>query len=141
ETDAPDAAPARVAQPQPGEDDLKRLRELLERAERPLAIVGEGGWSSSTAADVLAFCEVNRVPVAASFRCQDYVDNRSTVYAGHLTLGMDPKLARRVEDADLVLALGGRLGEVTTRGYTLPEAPRPRQTPLHAHPAPHEPGR
>ena len=90
---------------------------------------------------MLAFCEANRIPVAASFRCQDYVDNRSDVYAGHLTLGMDAKLAQRVEDADLILALGGRLGEVTTRGYTLLEAPRPRQTLVHAHPDPDELGR
>jgi acetolactate synthase I/II/III large subunit len=141
ETDAPDAAPAHVARPEPSGDDLRRLRELLEGAERPLAIVGEGGWSAQAAADVLMFCEANRVPVAASFRCQDYVDNRSATYAGHLTLGMDPNLARHVEEADLVLALGGRLGEVTTRGYTLLEAPRPRQTLVHAHPDPDELGR
>jgi acetolactate synthase-1/2/3 large subunit len=79
--------------------------------------------------------------VATSFRCQDFVDNGSDVYAGHLTLGMDPKLAARVGAADLILALGGRLGEVTTRGYTLLEAPRPAQTLVHAHPDPNELGR
>jgi acetolactate synthase-1/2/3 large subunit len=141
ETDASDAAPARVAHSRPSDGDMRRLRELLEGAERPLAIVGEGGWSTQTAADVLSFCEVNRLPVAASFRCQDYVDNRSLVYAGHLTLGMDAKLARRVEDADLILALGGRLGEVTTRGYSLLDVPQPRQTLVHAHPDPGELGR
>jgi acetolactate synthase-1/2/3 large subunit len=141
ETETPDAAPAHVAHPAPGDDDLARLGELLSQAERPLAIVGEGGWTTGTSAAVLAFCEANRIPLAASFRCQDYVDNRSEIYAGHLTLGMDAKLAQRVEDADLVLALGGRLGEVTTRGYTLLEAPRPRQTLVHAHPDPAELGR
>jgi acetolactate synthase-1/2/3 large subunit len=141
ETDASDGAPAHVARPAPGDDDLARLCELLARAERPLAIVGEGGWTPQTSRDVLAFCEAGRIPVAASFRCQDYVDNGSPVYAGHLTLGMDAKLARRVEDADMILALGGRLGEVTTRGYTLLEAPRPRQTLVHAHPDPNELGR
>jgi acetolactate synthase I/II/III large subunit len=141
ETDADDAAPATVARPAPGDEDLARLSQLLARAERPLAIVGEGGWTAATAAGVLAFCEANRIPVAASFRCQDFVDNRSAVYAGHLTLGMDPKLAARVEAADLILALGGRLGEVTTRGYTLLETPRPHQTLVHAHPDPAELGR
>jgi acetolactate synthase I/II/III large subunit len=140
-TDAGDAAPATVARPAPGDEDLTRLGELLARAERPLAIVGEGGWTAETGAAVLAFCEANRIPVAASFRCQDFVDNRSDVYAGHLTLGMDPKLAARVEAADLILALGGRLGEVTTRGYTLLETPRPHQTLVHAHPDPDELGR
>ncbi len=141
ETDAPDGAPAHVARPEPSGEDLRRLRELLDRSERPLAIVGEGGWSAQAADDALAFCEANRVPVAASFRCQDYVDNHSRAYAGHLTLGMDPNLARHVEQADLILALGGRLGEVTTRGYSLLEAPRPRQTLVHAHPDPDELGR
>jgi acetolactate synthase-1/2/3 large subunit len=141
ETEVPDATSAQVARPAPGEDDLARLGRLLAGAERPLAIVGEGGWTAETAADALGFCEANRIPVAASFRCQDYVDNRSDVYAGHLTLGMDPTLAARVEAADLILALGGRLGEVTTRGYTLLEAPRPRQTLVHAHPDPDELGR
>ncbi len=141
ETATPDGAMAHVPHPAPGDDELGRLGELLARAERPLAIVGEGGWTAQTSADVLGFCETNRIPVAASFRCQDYVDNRSDVYAGHLTLGMDPALAQRVQDADLILALGGRLGEVTTRGYSLLEAPRPAQTLVHAHPDPGELGR
>jgi acetolactate synthase-1/2/3 large subunit len=80
------------------------------------------------------------VPVAASFRCQDYVDNASPCYAGHLTIGLDPTLAARVEEADLVLALGGRLGDIATRGYTLLDVPRPRQTLVHAHPDPAELG-
>jgi len=73
------------------------------------------------------------LPVAASFRCQDYVDNASPVYAGHLTLGGDPRLAARVREADLLLVVGARLGEITTLGYTLVEAPRPTQNP---HPRP-----
>jgi len=141
ETDVSDGAAAHIAHPAPGDEDLARLGELLAEAERPLAIVGEGGWTAATAAGVGAFCESNRIPVAASFRCQDFVDNGSEAYAGHLTLGMDAKLAQRVEEADLILALGGRLGEVTTSGYTLLEAPHPRQTLVHAHPDPDELGR
>jgi acetolactate synthase-1/2/3 large subunit len=141
QTDAPDGAPAHVAHPRPSDDDLHRLRELLAASERPLAIVGEGGWTREATERALAFCEANLIPVAASFRCQDHVDNRSPVYAGHLTLGMDPELARRVADADLVIALGGRLGDVTTRGYTLLQAPRPHQVLVHVHPDPDELGR
>jgi acetolactate synthase I/II/III large subunit len=141
ETDVADGAPAHIAHPAPGDDDMAQLGDLLARAERPLVIVGEGGWTPETSTAVLSFCETNRIPVATSFRCQDYVDNRSAVYVGHLTLGMDPKLAKRVEDADLILAFGGRLGEVPTKGYTLLEAPRPRQTLVHAHPDPNELGR
>jgi acetolactate synthase-1/2/3 large subunit len=140
ESDVPDADPVRPARPRPSGEDLARLRELLARSERPLVVVGEGGWSRGTAEDALAFCEANALPVASSFRCQDYVDNRSSVYAGHLTIGLDPNLARRVEDADLVLAVGGRLGDVATRGYSLLDVPRPRQTLVHVHPDPSELG-
>jgi len=141
ETDAPDASPIHIPRPRPGDDDLRRLGELLAGSKRPLVIVGEGGWSAQAGEDVLAFCEANQVPVAASFRCQDYVDNRSSVYAGHLTIGMDPNLARRVQQSDFVLAVGGRLGEITTRGYTLLDVPRPRQALVHVHPDPDELGR
>jgi acetolactate synthase I/II/III large subunit len=140
ESDAPDAAPVRPVPPRPSSGDLARLRELLARAERPLVFVGEGGWSAEAAADALAFCEASALPVAASFRCQDYVDNRSAVYAGHLTIGLDPRLARRVQDCDLVLAIGGRLGDIATNGYTLLDVPRPRQTLVHVHPDPAELG-
>jgi acetolactate synthase-1/2/3 large subunit len=140
ESEARDVAPVRPARPQPSPGDLVRLRELLAGAERPLAIVGEGGWSAQAAKDAFAFCEASELPVAASFRCQDYVDNRSRVYVGHLTIGLDPQLALRVRDADLVLAIGGRLGDVATNGYTLLEVPRPRQTLVRVHPDPAELG-
>ena len=141
ETDADDASPTEVPRPGPGDDELRRLGELLAAAERPLVVVGEGAWSERAGTDVAFFCEVNAIPVVTSFRCQDYVDNRSGAYAGPLTIGMDPALARRVEDADLIVAVGGRLGDVTTRGYTLLDVPRPRQTLVHVHPDPGELGR
>lgn len=141
ETDAPDAPPFQTPRPRPGDAELLRLGELLAAARRPLVIVGEGGWSAEAGRAVLDFCEANDLPVCSSFRCQDYVDNRSRVYVGHLTIGMDPNLARRVEEADLVLAVGGRLGDITTRGYTLLQVPRPRQTLVHVHPDPAELGR
>jgi acetolactate synthase-1/2/3 large subunit len=140
EADVADAAPVAPARPRPAAADLERLRELLAGAERPLVVVGEGGWSAQTGEDVLAFCEGSALPVAASFRCQDYVDNRAEVYAGHLTIGLDPALAARVQEADLLVAVGGRLGDIATRGYTLLDVPRPRQTLVHAHPDPDELG-
>ena len=138
-TEAEPVAPAKREPERPKPEDLAKLRELLTAKERPLVIVGEGGWSESCAHDVLAFCELNELPVAASFRCQDYVDNRSRLYAGHLTIGMDPKLAQRVQHADLILAIGGRLGDVTTRRYTL-LGPRPPRKLVHVHPDEHAPG-
>jgi acetolactate synthase I/II/III large subunit len=139
--DVPDAAPHRpVRSGAPDAGAMQRLTELLDGAERPLAIVGEGGWTSRTALDVAAFCDAQRVPVAASFRCQDHIDNGSPAYAGHATLGMDPALAARIRDADVLLAIGGRLGEITTDGYTLLRPPAPEQRLVHVHPDPGELG-
>ncbi|HXG76879.1 MAG TPA: thiamine pyrophosphate-binding protein [Gaiellaceae bacterium] len=134
EADVADAPPVTVEPVAPAPRDLARLRELLAAAERPLVVVGEGGWTAQTGEDVLAFCEASLLPVACAFRCQDFVDNRSRCYAGVLGVAMDDRLAARLRDADLVLAVGGRLGEVPTRRYTLLEPPRPRQTLVRVHP-------
>ena len=138
--DVTDGAPVTVEHAAPRPHDLERLGELLATAERPLVVVGEGGWTGETGRDVLAFCEASDLPVASAFRCQDFVDNRSPCYAGVLGVAMDERLAVRLRDADLVLAIGGRLGEVPTRRYTLLEPPRPRQKLVHVHPDPHELG-
>ena len=125
----------------PTAEALERLRELIAAATRPLVVVGEGGWTAETSRDVQAFCEANELPVACAFRCQDFLDNRSSSYVGVLGVAMDEAIAARLRDADLVLAIGGRLGEVPTRRYTLLEAPDPRQTLVHVHPDPRELGR
>jgi acetolactate synthase-1/2/3 large subunit len=140
EVDVPDARPFRPVAAAPGEAEVARFAELLARAERPLAVVGEGGWTKQTGADVAAFAEAQRVPVAASFRCQDYVDNASPAYAGHAALGMDPALARRIREADVLIAIGGRLGEIPSDGYTLVRPPVPAQRLVHVHPDPDELG-
>jgi acetolactate synthase I/II/III large subunit len=139
--DVPDGSPAEAPRQSPSASDLARLGELLAAAERPLVVVGEGGWTAETSRDMQAFCEANEVPVACAFRCQDYVDNRSSSYVGVLGVAMDEAIAGRLRDADLVLATGGRLGEVPTRRYTLLEAPDPRQILVHVHPDPSELGR
>ncbi len=134
--DVPDVEPTEMVM-HPDPDTLERLRELLAAAERPLVVVGEGGWTAETSEGVLAFCEANELPVASSFRCQDFVDNRSRCYAGVLGVAMDDRLAARLAGADLVLAIGGRLGEVPTRRYTLLHA---GQKLVHVHPDPDDPG-
>jgi acetolactate synthase-1/2/3 large subunit len=141
EAEVADAARAEPAAVEPEADDLERLRELLAGAERPLVVVGEGGWTAETSRDVQAFCEANELPVACAFRCQDFVDNRSPSYVGVLGVAMDEAIAALLRDADVVLAVGGRLGEVPTRRYTLLEPPDPRQTLVHVHPDPAELGR
>ncbi|RFP81191.1 thiamine pyrophosphate-binding protein [Hydrogenophaga borbori] len=112
---------------------LRELRTLLLAAERPLVIAGGGGWTPQSAAALQRFAEAWRLPVANAFRFQDTFDNHHPQYAGDVGLGINPALARRVRESDLLIALGPRLGESTTGGYTLIEAPLPRQKLVHIH--------
>jgi acetolactate synthase-1/2/3 large subunit len=141
EAEVADAEPYRPARPTPTRADIERALALVAESRRPLLVVGGGGWTEQAGRDVIAFGEASNVPVVTSFRRQDYVDNASPVYAGVLTIGLDPNLARRVEEADLILALGTRLGEIATRRYTLLVPPRPRQRLIHVHADPEELGR
>jgi acetolactate synthase I/II/III large subunit len=141
ETDVADAAHYRPAQSAPAPEEARRVRDLLAAAERPLVVAGGGGWTVQAAADLQAWAESSRLPVATSFRRQDYIDNSSPSYAGVLTIGHDPALAARLRDCDVLLALGTRLGEIPTRGYTTLEPPRIPQTLIHVHADPDELGR
>jgi acetolactate synthase-1/2/3 large subunit len=125
----------------PSPEGLRELRERLLAARRPLVIAGGSGWTGESAAALQRFAESWQLPVACGFRFQDTFDNRHALYAGDVGIGINPKLAQRVRDADLVIALGVRLGEMTTSGYTLLEPPRPRQTLVHIHAGPEELGR
>ncbi len=138
--DVPDARRVPVAVASPGACEMSQLREKLSTAERPLMIVGEGGWSAQAGRDVTAFARAANLPVATSFRCQDYVDNDADVYAGHAGIGMSPALSERIVGADLLLAVGGRLGDIPSNGYTLLDIPNPRQSLVHVHPDPDELG-
>ena len=138
---AADAAPAQRVQAHPGPEQMAALRELLAGAKRPLVLLGGGGWSARAVADIRAFVEANELPAAVTFRCQDRIDNDHPNYAGHVGIGIDPRLTRRVQEADLLLVVGARLGEMTTGGYGLIDIPRPRQTLVHVHPGAEELGR
>ncbi|MDB5071966.1 MAG: thiamine pyrophosphate-binding protein [Candidatus Eremiobacteraeota bacterium] len=141
EVDVADLARAERIAAHPGADDLARMRAMLAQAQRPLVIVGGSGWDEDACAAMQRFATRNVLPVACSFRRQALFDNRDSHYAGDLGLGPNPALADRVHDADLILAIGGRLSEVPTGGYTLIEAPRPRQRLIHVHADPDELGR
>ena len=134
----PRIEPAR-AWPAPG--GLRTLRSLLLAAERPLMIVGGSGWDAEGCAALQRFAENWQLPVACGFRFQDTFDNRHPLYAGDVGIGINPRLATRVQAADLILAVGVRLGEMTTGGYTLLQAPRPRQKLVHMHAGAEELGR
>jgi acetolactate synthase-1/2/3 large subunit len=120
---------------------LAALRERLLAAERPFMIVGGSGWTAASARALQGFAEAWQLPVGCGFRFQDTFDNRHALYAGDVGIGINPKLAQRVRDADLVLAIGVRLGEMTTGGYTLLQAPRPKQQLVHLHAGAEELGR
>ena len=123
------------------EADLAAIIDRLSVAARPMVIVGGGGWSAAAARALGRFAEVMGLPVGAAFRCQDYLDNRHPSYVGDVGIGINPALAARVRDADVILALGARLGEMTTSGYTLLTPPCPQQELIHVHPDPSEIGR
>ncbi|ALM54215.1 thiamine pyrophosphate-binding protein [Halomonas huangheensis] len=121
--------------------DVQSVIEALADAERPMVIVGGGGWSPAAARALGQFAERCQLPVGASFRCQDYLDNRHPHYVGDVGIGINPALAERIKEADVVLALGARLGEMTTSGYTLLTPPRSRQRLIHIHADANELGR
>ena len=104
-------------------------------------LLGGGGWTPRRDGDLRAFVEANALPAGAAFRRQDALDNDSPSYVGDVGIGINPALATRVRDADLLLVVGPRLGEMTTSGYTLLDVPRPTQTLVHVHPGAEELGR
>jgi acetolactate synthase-1/2/3 large subunit len=128
-----DAAPATARQASPAGGDLVALRDLLAASRRPLLLCGGTGWTSRAAADLREFAEASRLPVAVAFRSQDLVDNRSPSYAGAFGNNANPALVERIGAADLVVAIGTRLDEVTTGDYRLLEPPRPQQRLVHVH--------
>ena len=112
---------------------LRKLREMLLASVKPLVIAGGGGWTMQSAQALQRFAENWKLPVGNAFRFQDTFDNHHPLYAGDVGIGLNPKLAARVKDSDLIIAIGPRLGEMTTGGYTLLQAPRPRQKLVHIH--------
>ena len=128
-----------LAWPAPGA--LRDLRAMLLAAQRPLLIAGGSGWDAEGANALQRFAENWQLPVGCGFRFQDTFDNRHALYAGDVGIGINPKLAARVREADLIIALGVRLGEMTTGGYTLLDVPRPKQKLVHVHAGPEELGR
>ena len=138
---APAARPYRRVKPHPGNDDLARLREMISGAQRPLVLLGGGDWSAAACDDVRDFLERWKLPAACSFRRQDLLDNRHASYVGEIGIAVSGELKKRVQEADLIVAVGARLGEMTTGGYTLFDVPQPRQQFVHVHPGAEELGR
>ena len=120
---------------------LRQLRTLLLQAQRPLVIAGGGGWSVQAAQALERFAQNWQLPVACAFRFQDTFDNAHPLYAGEVGIGLNPQLAQRIEQSDLIVAIGPRLGEMTTNGYSLLKAPKADQKLVHIHSSADELGR
>jgi len=128
-----DVPKAHRIRPAPTESQLQELKSLLQKARQPFVLLGGGGWDRETALRLQRWIEAAGLAVGTAFRCQDLFDNRSPSYAGDVGIGVNPKLAERVREADVLLVIGARLGEMTTSAYTLVDAPLPRQTLIHVH--------
>ena len=133
--------PYRAVRAHPGATDLAELRRLLGAAERPVMLVGGSGWDDKACRDIAQFARANDLPVCCSFRRQDIVDNRSPCFVGDLGTGASPALVARIKEADLLLAVGARIGEITSQSYSLLGIPDPGKVLIHIHAAAEELGR
>ena len=130
-----------TVRPAPSPAEMEQVRKLLDAAQRPFVLLGGGGWERDTCMRLQRWVEANGLVAGTSFRCQDLFDNRSQHYAGDVGIGINPQLAERVKNADVLLVIGARLGEMTTSAYTLVEVPVPKQTLIHVHAGAEELGR
>ncbi len=124
----------------PSAAQVAQLRQMLSEAKRPMVLLGGGGWNAQACADIQRFAEANHLPVGCAFRFQDLLDNTHPNYIGDVGIGINPKLAARVREADVLVAIGPRLGEMTTSGYSIIASPVPQQRLVHIHASPEELG-
>ncbi len=136
-----DARTYRAVQAHPGPGDMEQLRTMLMAAKRPVMMLGGGTWTPKAVADIATFAEANGLPVCCSFRNQDRFDNHHDNYIGEVGIGSNPALIALLSETDLLLAVGPRLGEQSTQGYSLLDIPAPQQPMVHVYPDPEELGR
>ncbi|MFJ7106219.1 thiamine pyrophosphate-binding protein [Pseudomonas sp. NPDC098740] len=136
-----DAGPFKRVLMTPAAEQMAAMQQLLERSERPLMVLGGSGWDTESVHDIRLFAEQQNIPVAASFRCQDLFDNRHPNYVGDLGFAASAQLSSAVKNADLLLVVGSRMGEVSTGGYVALDIPVPKQTLIHVHQGIEELGR
>lgn len=130
---APLHGPARIAEPAPDAATVAEVAALLSSAERPLILMGGCNWTDAGKTALQSFAEASDIPVVAAFRYQDQFDNFSPVYAGEAGVGMPANVKRLMAQADVILAVNVRFGEMTTDGYTLLSVPVARQKLIHVH--------
>jgi acetolactate synthase I/II/III large subunit len=140
-TDAAPCKPVTIAEAAPAPAAIEALADELNAAKRPLIITGGGGWHEHGCRDLQAFAETNAIPVLAAFRFHDRFDNMSEVYAGDAGVGMFPQTRKLVAEADLIIAVNVRFGEMTTDAWSLLEVPNPEQRLVHVHASDREIGK
>lgn len=131
--DVPDIRIADLPEPALTTDTIQSIMHALAQSERPLIVAGGPHWNVEAQSDLQAFAETQQVPVALGFRRQDYMDNHHANYAGDLNVGINPRLAARVREADFLLLLGTRFGDIETQAYTLVDPANPAKTIVHIH--------
>lgn len=138
---ARNAPPFEPVETWPGHADMMRLADLLSAARRPFVIVGGSRWSAEAATTMQRFAGRFALPVATSYRRAHLFDPLHPSYAGDLGIGPNPKLLKHIKESDLVVAVGGRLGELPSQGFTLFDIPGPQTALVHVHPGAEELGR
>lgn len=142
EVSVADLVPTPLPKPAPTTSSVIEFGKLLHNAKKPLMLVGGPGWSAECGQKAMAFAQRMGLPVATSFRCQDYVQNEHPNYVGVLGIAPLPNLRKRIaEEVDLMIVVGSRLGEMTTQGYSLIDIPNPQMNFVHVHPGAEELGR
>jgi acetolactate synthase-1/2/3 large subunit len=144
-TDVSDVAalnsPVVVHEPAPSAASLDLVLEKLSRAKRPLIMIGGGGWNEMGHLAIEAFAEASDIPVLAAFRFQDQYDNHKSTYVGDAGVGMTAATKALITDADVILAINIRFGEMTTDGFSLLNVPVPVQSLIHVHTSERELGK
>lgn len=130
-----------IREPAPDAGTLEEIGAALRQSQKPLILMGGGGWRDEGSRALETFAARAEIPVLAAFRYQDRFDNHLPCFAGEAGVGMLPHVARLIEESDLVLAIGIRFGEMTTNAYGALEVPETRQTLIHVHPSDRELGK
>ena len=125
----------------PAPSDIERVGAMLASAKAPLVILGGSRWTDEATKGIARFAERFDLPVATSFRRASLIDADHSHYAGDLGIGPSPSLKARIDDADVILVIGGRMSEMPSSSYTLLDIPTPRQKLIHVHPGSEELGR
>jgi len=136
-----DAPPFAVIETSPGSAEMEKLAHMLSEARAPIMLLGGSRWSQTASDAVARFAQKQALPVATTFRRAHLFDALHPCYAGDLGIGPNPKLIERIKGADLVILVGGRLGELPSQSYTLFDIPGPQVTLVHVHPGVEELGR